>query len=76
MAMAYRSLPQLNREARFIANRAFLYNGQQIQPGDLVVDIPARRLRQLYDLRQVTMAPAAAQHREASAHGAARKGKR
>ncbi len=75
--MAYRPLPEFNPEARFIANRAFLYNGQKVQPGELVDGIPTRRLRQLYELRQVAMAPPAAGHKEASAaHGAARKGKR
>lgn len=72
--MAYRSLPKFNPEARFIANRAFLYNGQNIQAGDLVNGIPERRLRQLYERRDVGLAPAAAQHKEAA--GAARKGKR
>ncbi len=72
--MAYRSLPKFNPEARFVANRAFLYNGQQIRPGELVEGIPSRRLRQLYETRQVAVAPPAAQHREA-AH-ASRTGKR
>ncbi len=74
--MAYRSLPKFNPEARFIANRAFLYNGQQIQPGELVEGIPTRRLRQLYEKRDVVVAPTAAPRKEASASGAARKGKR
>ena len=72
--MAYRSMPKFIPEARFIAYRAFLYNGQQIQPGELVVGIPERRLRQLYGVRHVLMAPPAAQHKEAA--GAARKGKK
>lgn len=74
--MAYRSLPKFKQEARFIANRAFLYNGQQIQPGELVEGIPTRRLRQLYEKRDVAVAPTAAPRKEASAPGAARKGKR
>ena len=74
--MAYRSLPKFNPEARFIANRALLYNGQQIQPGALVTDIPQRRLRQLYGMRHVLMAPSAVQQKEAGAHSAAKKGKR
>ena len=45
--MAYRSLPKFNPEARFIANRPFLYNGHTLQPGDAVEGIPKRRLRQL-----------------------------
>jgi hypothetical protein len=72
--MAYRSLPKFNPEARFVANREFLYNGQKIQPGDLVADIPERRLRQLYGMRHVLMAPAAAQQKEAV--GTAKRGKR
>ena len=75
--MAYRSLPKFNPEAQFIANRAFLFNGQQLQPGDLVERIPERRLRQLYEKRDVVVAPAATQRKEAGAvAGAARKGKR
>ena len=75
--MAYRSLPKFNPEARFIANRAFLFNGQNIHPGDLVEHIPERRLRQLYEKRDVVVAPAATQRKEAGAvAGAARKGKR
>jgi hypothetical protein len=72
--MAYRSLPKSNPEARFIANRAFLFNGRQLQPGDAVDDVAERRLRQLYGMRHVLMAPAAAQRKDAA--GAARKGKR
>ena len=72
--MAYRSPPKFDREARFVANRAFLFNGLQIQPGDAVLGIPDRRLRQLYGMRHVLMVPPAAQHKEAA--GAARKGKR
>ena len=72
--MAYRSLPKFDPSARYIANRAFLFNGAQIQPGDAVVGVPDRRLRQLYGMRHVLMAPPAAQHREAAS--AARKGKR
>jgi hypothetical protein len=72
--MAYRSLPKFNAEARFIANRAFLYNGHKLQPGDAVEGIPARRLRQLFERRDVAVAPAVEQHKEAA--GAARKGKR
>ena len=72
--MAYRSLPKFNPEARFIANRAFLFNGQRLHPGDLVEGVPERRLRQLYERRDVGVAPAAPQHKEAAA--AARKGKR
>lgn len=70
--MAYRSMPKFNPEARFIANRAFLYNGQQVQPGQLVDFIPAQRLKAIYHRRDVVMAPAA-QHKEAAP--AARKGK-
>ena len=51
--MAYRSLPKFNPEARFIANRAFLYNGHTLQPGDAVEGIPERRLRQLFERRDV-----------------------
>ena len=73
--MAYRSLPKFNPEGRFIVNRPFVYNGQTLQPGELVEGIPARRLRQLFELRRVApAAPPAAQHKEA-AH-AARKGKK
>ena len=68
--MAYRSLPTFNPEARFIANRAFLFNGQQLQPGDAVGGVPERRLRQLYGMRHVLMAPAAAHRKDAA--GAAR----
>jgi hypothetical protein len=70
--MAYRSLPKFNPEGRFIVNRPFLYNGQTLQPGELVEGILTRRLRQLYGVRHVIAAPPAAQHKEA-AH-AARKG--
>jgi hypothetical protein len=72
--MAYRSLPKFNPEGRFIVNRPFLYDGQTLQPGELVEGIPTRRLRQLFELRQVAAAPPAAQHKEAAP--AARKGKR
>ena len=72
--MAYRSLPKFNREAQFIANRAFLYNGHTLQPGDAVEGIPERRLRQLFERRHVAVAPAVAQHKEAAV--AVRKGKR
>jgi hypothetical protein len=72
--MAYRSLPKFNPEARFVANRAFLYNGHALQPGEAVEGIPERRLRQLFERRDVAVAPAAAQHKEAA--GAARKGKK
>jgi hypothetical protein len=72
--VAYRSLPTFNPEARFLANRAFLFNGHQLQPGDAVEGVPERRLRQLYGMRHVLMAPAAAQRKDAA--GAARKGKR
>jgi hypothetical protein len=72
--MAYRSLPKFNPEARFIASRAFLYNGRTIQPGESVEGIPTRRLRQLFETRQVAVAPPAAQHKEAAP--AARKGKK
>ena len=72
--MAYRSLPKFNPEGRFIVNRPLLYNGQSLQPGELVEGIPTRRLRQLFETRQVTSAPPAAQHKEAAP--AARKGKR
>jgi hypothetical protein len=72
--MAYRSLPKFNPEARFIANRAFLYGGRQIQPGEPVAGIPMRRLRQLYEKRDVAVAPPASQHKQAAAP--ARKGKR
>jgi hypothetical protein len=72
--MAYRSLPKFNPEGRFIVNRPFLYNGQTLQPGELVEGIPTRRLRALYGMRHVLMAPAPAQHKEAAT--AARKGKR
>ncbi len=72
--MAYRSLSKFNPEGRFIVNRPFTYNGQTLKPGDLVDGIPTRRLRQLFELRQVAPAPPAAQHKEA-AH-AARKGKK
>ena len=72
--MAYRSLPKFNPEARFIANRAFLYNGQTIQPGDAVEGIPERRLRQFFERRDVGFAPTATQHKEAAT--AVRKGKR
>jgi hypothetical protein len=71
--MAYRSLPRFNPEARFIANRAFLYDGQQIQPGQVVDFIPTLRLKAIYHRRDVLMAPAPAAQKEA-AH-AARKGK-
>ena len=71
--MAYRSLPKFNPEGRFVVNRPFLYNGQSLQPGELVEGIPPRRLRQLFELRHVAPAAQAAQHKEA-AH-AARKGK-
>ncbi len=70
--MAYRPLPEFNPEARFIANRAFTFNGQLLQPGEVVEGIPERRLRQLFEKRTVAIAPAA-QPKEA-AH-AARKGK-
>jgi hypothetical protein len=73
--MAYRSLPKFNPEARFVANREFLYNGQKIQPGDLVADIPERRLRQLYGMRHVLMAPAAVAQQKESV-GTAKRGKR
>ena len=73
--MAYRSLPKFDPSARYIANRAFLFNGAQIQPGDAVVGVPDRRLRQLYGMRHVLMAPAAvAQQKEAV--GTAKRGKR
>ena len=72
--MAYRSLPKFNPEARFIANRAFLFNGLQLQPGDAVEGVPQRRLRQLFEARVVIAEPAAAQVKEAA--GAVRKGKR
>ena len=72
--MAYRSLPKFNPEARFVANRAFLFNGLQLQPGDAVEGVPQRRLRQLFEARMVVAAPAAAQAKEAA--GAARKGRR
>ncbi len=71
--MAYRSLPKFNPEGRFIVSRPFLYNGQSLHPGELVEGIPTRRLRQLFETRQVSLAPPAAQHKEA-VH-AARKGK-
>ena len=74
--MAYRSLPNFNPEARFIANRAFLYNGQQIQPGELVTGIPERRLRQLFEGRHVQMDGVRPAARQGDAAGAARKGKR
>lgn len=72
--MAYRSLPDFNPEARFIANRAFLYNGQPLQPGDLVEGVPPRRLRQLYEVRWVAIAPEGDPRKEAAQ--AARKGKK
>ena len=72
--MGYRSLPKFDPEARFIANRAFLYNGHTLQPGEAVEGIPERRLRRLFERRHVTVAPAAAQHKETAP--AARKGKR
>ena len=74
--MAYRSLPRFNPEARFVANRAFLYNGHQIQPGELVANVPAAGLRKLYGMRHILMdtAPPASQHKEAA--GAARKGRK
>ena len=72
--MAYRSLPKFNPEGRFVVSRPFIYNGRPLQPGQLVEGIPARRLRQLFETRQVSIAPPVAQHKEA-AH-AARKGKK
>jgi len=72
--MAYRSLPKFNPESRFIVNRPFLYNGQTLQPGELVEGIPTRRLRQLFEKRDVAAAPPVVQRKEA-AH-AARKGKK
>jgi hypothetical protein len=74
--MAYRSLPKFDAEARFIANRALVLNGQNIQPGDLVEGIPERRLRQLYELRQIGVAPALQRKEAGTVVGAARKGKR
>lgn len=72
--MAYRSLPKFNPEGRFVVNRPFLYNGQSLQPGELVEGIPTRRLRQLFERRDVGIVPPAAQHKEAAP--AARKGRK
>ena len=47
---------------------------REIEPGALVEGIPTRRLRQLFEMRQVASAPPAVPQKEA-AH-AARKGKR
>lgn len=73
--MAYRSLPKFNPEARFIANRAFTFNGRRLSPGEPIIGIPERRLRQLYEVRQVAIAPEEPKH-PAGAHSAARKGKK
>ena len=72
--MAYRSLPKFSPEGRFVVNRPFLYNGQSLQPGELVEGIPTRRLRQLFERRDVAIVPPAAQHKEAAP--AARKGRK
>jgi hypothetical protein len=72
--MGYRSLPKFDANARFIANRAFLFNGQQILAGELVDGIPTRRLRQLFETRHVALAPGSVTRKEA-AH-TARKGKK
>ena len=71
--MAYRSLPKFNPEARFIANRAFNFNGRQIAVGEPVEGIPERRLRQLFELRKVS--PVTERKQLAAAH-AGRKGKK
>ncbi len=63
--MAYRSLPLFSPEARFVANRAFLFNGQQFHPGDAVEGIPERRLRQMFESRWVAIMPP-----EGAAHAA------
>ncbi len=73
--MAYRSLPAFNPEARFIANRAFTFNGREIAAGDPVEGIPMRRLRQLFEVRKVTpVAEPQVERKQAGAHRAARKG--
>ncbi len=75
--MAYRSLPAFNAEARFVANRAFTFNGRAIAIGEPVEGIPTRRLRQLFELRRVSqVAPTAERKQTAGVHSAARKGKK
>ncbi len=75
--MAYRSLPTFNAEARFVASRAFTFNGRAITVGEPVEGIPTRRLRQLFEVRTVSqVAPAAERRQTAGARSAARKGKK
>lgn len=72
--MAYRSLPKFDPSARFLVTaRLPVLNGIAMKPGDALPPPPAepgparvyvRLLRQLYDLRKITMAaePSAQTH--------------
>ena len=74
--MAYRALPKFDPSARYLATeRLPLLNGNRLKPGEVLPPPPAeagparlyvRQLRQLFELRKITMAePAALQQMKA-----------
>lgn len=85
--MAYRTLPKFDPSARFLATaRLPVLNGVAMKPGDTLPPPPAgpgparvyvRLLRQLYELRKITMAGPSAnlhskQRKEKTTHGRAK----
>ncbi len=84
--MAYRALPKFDPSARFLATaRLPVFNGVPMQPGEAMPPPPAepgparlytRLLRQLYELRKITMvepsAPTQKQRKEKPTHGRAK----
>ena len=85
--MAYRSLPKFDPSARFfVTARLPVLNGVAMKPGDALPPPPAepgparvyvRLLRQLFDLRKITMvtepsAQTQSKHRKEKTHGRAK----
>jgi hypothetical protein len=85
--MAYRSLPKFDPSARFLVTaRLPVLNGVPMKPGEAMPIPPAepgparvyvRLLRQLYELRKITMAEPSAslqskQRKEKTTHGRAK----
>jgi hypothetical protein len=85
--MAYRSLPKFDPSARFLVTaRLPVLNGVPMKPGETMPTPPAepgparvyvRLLRQLFDLRKITMVDASAnpqskQRKEKTTHGRAK----
>lgn len=59
--MAYHAQPDFRKlplDAKFVVARSFTWEGENLKIGAPIPQIPPRRLRQLYDVRRVTIAPA------------------